>query len=65
MKESAKQAALLLSEKAGDLKDSAALKAGQMGDAIKEGAARANEAIQDSTGNKTVETQPVSAQANP
>src|SRR3546814_101571 len=50
MKESAKQAADTISDKAVELKDSAAAKAGQMGDAIKEGAAKADQAIQDAVG---------------
>src|SRR5690606_24916383 len=54
IKESAKQAANTISDKAVELKDSAARKAGDMGDAIKAGAAKADKAIQDSVGNPQV-----------
>jgi len=54
IKESAKQAANTISNSAVELKDSAARKAGDMGDAIKAGAAKADKAIQDSVGNPQV-----------
>jgi hypothetical protein len=51
MKESAKQAANTISEKAGELRDSAAAKAHEVGNAIREGAAKADETIQESLSN--------------
>jgi hypothetical protein len=54
MKESAKHAANTISDKAVEFKDIAARKAGDMGDAIKEGAAKADQAIQGSVGNNQI-----------
>lgn len=50
-KESVKDAADKIGEKAGELKDSAAQKAHEVGSAIKEGAAKADQKIQESVGN--------------